>query len=154
MFLSVGGGRFWICSSGTSHWVRRRRFLTLMVSAPGSSAPAPPRGPSSTFLTVDGGCFRIFSSDTYKRVRRQCFLTLMVDATRSPASAPRRGGHRRRFLALIVDAPGSSAQSWTGLSLRGTPHVVSSRRPRVCRSATEVARLVRVHRRDVAHASP
>jgi hypothetical protein len=46
MFLSVDGGRSWISSSDTSQGARRRRFLALMVDAPGSPAPAPPRGPA------------------------------------------------------------------------------------------------------------
>jgi hypothetical protein len=46
MFLSVDGGRSWISSSGTSQGAHCRRFLTLMVGAPGSLAPAPLRGPT------------------------------------------------------------------------------------------------------------
>jgi hypothetical protein len=46
MFLSIDGGRSWISSFGTSQEARRRCFLALMVGAPGSLAPAPPRRPA------------------------------------------------------------------------------------------------------------
>jgi hypothetical protein len=71
-----------------------------MVGAPGSSAPAPPGGrrrrflafrPPSMFLSVDGGRSRIFSSGTSQGARRQRFLALMVDAPGSSAPAPPRG---------------------------------------------------------------
>jgi hypothetical protein len=45
MFLSVGGGRYWIFSFDTSQGVHCQRFLMLMVGALRSSALAPPRGP-------------------------------------------------------------------------------------------------------------
>jgi hypothetical protein len=64
MLLSVDGGCSRIFSSCTSQWARRRRFLALMVGAPGSSAPTPLGGLPSTFLSVDGGHSRIFSSGT------------------------------------------------------------------------------------------
>jgi hypothetical protein len=104
----------------------RRRFLALMVHAPGSLAPAPPRGPPSTFLSVDGGRSRIFVS-TRQGARCRRFLTLMVGAPGSTATATPRGpvidvcyvdgersripvntsqgAHHRRFLALMVGAP-------------------------------------------------
>jgi hypothetical protein len=44
-FFSVDGGHSQIYSSDTSQGARRRRFLALMVGAPGSPAPASPRGP-------------------------------------------------------------------------------------------------------------
>jgi hypothetical protein len=75
MFLSVDGGRSWIPSSGTSQGVHHQRFLALMVDASGSTAPAPPRGP--TVSTRQGG-------------HRRRFLALMFDAFGSP-SAPLRG---------------------------------------------------------------
>jgi hypothetical protein len=42
-FLTVDGGRSQISNAGTSQGARRRHFLALMVDAPGSIAPAPPR---------------------------------------------------------------------------------------------------------------
>jgi hypothetical protein len=42
----------------------QRRFLALMVDAPGSLALAPPEGPPSMFLSFDGGRSRIPSSGT------------------------------------------------------------------------------------------
>jgi hypothetical protein len=36
---------------------RRRRFLALMVGAPGPLAPTPSGGPLSMFLSVNGGHF-------------------------------------------------------------------------------------------------
>jgi hypothetical protein len=41
-----------------------RRFLALIVDAPGSLAPAPPGGPPSMFLSVDGGRSQITYSGT------------------------------------------------------------------------------------------
>jgi hypothetical protein len=46
---------------------RRRRFLTLMVGAPGSPS-APPRGAAVDNFNVDDGRFRIYSSDTFQGV--------------------------------------------------------------------------------------
>jgi hypothetical protein len=40
----IDGGHSWI-SFSTCQWVRHRHFLVLMAVAPGSLAPAPPRGP-------------------------------------------------------------------------------------------------------------
>jgi hypothetical protein len=81
----IDGGRSRTFSSGTTRGPVVDVF-TLMVSAPGPSTPAPPRGPPSTFshqwwalpdlqlrhlpwachryFCVDGGCFRTFSSGT------------------------------------------------------------------------------------------
>jgi hypothetical protein len=67
MFSNVDGERSRISSSGTSQGGRHRYFLMLMVGAPGSPAPTPPRR------------------------RRQCFLALVVDATGSLASTPPKG---------------------------------------------------------------
>jgi hypothetical protein len=46
MFLSVGGGRSCISSSGTSQEARHQCFLALMVGTPRSPALAPPKGPA------------------------------------------------------------------------------------------------------------
>jgi hypothetical protein len=46
MFLSIDGGRSQIYSSITSQGARPQHFLMLMVDAPGSTAPSPPRGPT------------------------------------------------------------------------------------------------------------
>jgi hypothetical protein len=46
MFLSVDGGRSRIYSSDTSQGAHRQCFLALMVDAPGSTSPTPPRGPA------------------------------------------------------------------------------------------------------------
>jgi hypothetical protein len=67
MFLSVYGGRSWISSSGTTQGARHRRFLALMVGAPGSPAPTPPR-----------------------EARHRCFVALMVDDPGSTALTPPR----------------------------------------------------------------
>jgi hypothetical protein len=75
-----------------------------MAGAPGSLALAPPGAPPLTFLSVDGACYRISSSDTSQGARHRRFLALMVDAPGSPAPAP-PGGRHRRFLALMVGAP-------------------------------------------------
>jgi hypothetical protein len=42
----------------------RRRFLKLMVGAPGAPAPAPPGGLMLTFLSVDGGRSRTPAANT------------------------------------------------------------------------------------------
>jgi hypothetical protein len=60
--FSVDGGRSRISSSVTSQGVRRRRFLALMVGAPGSPASAPPRGAVIDVFYVDGGRSQIFVS--------------------------------------------------------------------------------------------
>jgi hypothetical protein len=39
MFLSIDGGCYRVYSSGTTQGAHRRRFLALMVGAPGSLAP-------------------------------------------------------------------------------------------------------------------
>jgi hypothetical protein len=130
MFLSVDGGRSRI-SVSTHQGSHHQSFLALMVGAPESIAPAPLRGPLSTFFSIDGGCSWIYSSDTSQGGHCRCFLALMVGAPGSIAPAPPRGptidvfsvdgGHsqisvstrqgarRRRFLALMVDAPISTA---------------------------------------------
>jgi hypothetical protein len=65
MFLSIDGRRSWVYSFGTSQGARRRSFIALMVGAPESLAPAPPRG-----------------------ARNRRFLALMVDALGSSAPTP------------------------------------------------------------------
>jgi hypothetical protein len=55
-FPSVDGGRSRIYNFGTYQGGRRRRFLALMVDAPGSPALTPLRGPVvDVFYVVDGG---------------------------------------------------------------------------------------------------
>jgi hypothetical protein len=46
MFFNVDDGRSRIFSFDTSQGAHHRRFLMLMVDAPGSLALAPPRGPA------------------------------------------------------------------------------------------------------------
>jgi hypothetical protein len=55
------------------------------------SLSAPPRGPSSMFSNIDGERFRIFSSDTYQEAFHWYFLALVMDATGSSALSPPRG---------------------------------------------------------------
>jgi hypothetical protein len=43
-FSNIDGGHSRISSFGTSQGARRRRFLVLVVDAPGSLALTPPRG--------------------------------------------------------------------------------------------------------------
>jgi hypothetical protein len=43
------------------------------------------------FLSVDGGRSRIYSSDTSQGARRRRFLALMVNAIRSTAQTPPKG---------------------------------------------------------------
>jgi hypothetical protein len=62
MFLSIDDGRSRIPSSDISQETRRQRFLALMVGAPGSLAPTPPRGSAVDIFYVDGGRYRIFVS--------------------------------------------------------------------------------------------
>jgi hypothetical protein len=62
-----------------------RCFLALIVGAPRSPTPAPPRGG-----------------------RHRCFLALMVGALGSPAPAPHRGPSLT-FFKLMVGTPGSPA---------------------------------------------
>jgi hypothetical protein len=109
----VDGGRSRI-SIRTSQGAHGRHFLTLMMDAIGSLAPAPrrgggppsmfsnvhggrpwilwqhlPEGPPSTFFNVDGGRSRI-SVSTHQGVCHRYFLALTVDAPRSSALAPSR----------------------------------------------------------------
>jgi hypothetical protein len=56
MFFNINGGRSQIYSSDTSQGPRRRCFLALMVDAPGSPAPAPPRGTVVDNFNIDGVC--------------------------------------------------------------------------------------------------
>jgi hypothetical protein len=84
MFLNIDGGLSQIYSSDTTQGGRRRRFLALMVGAPGSPAPVPLRGLPSTFLSVD--------------IERSWTSVITC-----------QGPHRRHFLALMVGAPGSTA---------------------------------------------
>jgi hypothetical protein len=100
MFLSVDGGR-------------RQRFLALMVSAPGSTAPAPPRGLTVDVFYVDGRCPRI-SISTSQEVRRLHFLALMVGALGSTALTPPR---EPTINAFYVDG----RCSWISISTRQGP---------------------------------
>jgi hypothetical protein len=122
MFLSIDGGR-----SSTSQGARCQCFLALMVGAPGSPPPAPPRGPIVNVFYIEGGRSRI-SISTHQGARLQCFFALMVGAPGSPTPAPPRGppstyvdGGRswisvsthqgpchQRFFVLMVGAPESS----------------------------------------------
>jgi hypothetical protein len=68
----------------SSQGVRCRCFLALMVGAPGSIAPTPPRGPVIDVCYIDGGRSWI-SISTSQGAHCRCFLTLMVGAPRSPA---------------------------------------------------------------------
>jgi hypothetical protein len=83
------GGRSWI-SVSTRQGACRRRFLALMVDAPGSIAPTPPREPAVDVLYVDGGCSHI-SASTRLGARHQRFLALMVGALGSLTPAPPSG---------------------------------------------------------------
>jgi hypothetical protein len=80
MFLSIDGGR-----SGTSQGARCQCFLALMVGAPGSPPPAPPRGPIVNVFYIEGGRSRI-SISTHHGARRRCFLALMMGALGSSGS--------------------------------------------------------------------
>jgi hypothetical protein len=64
MFLSVDGGRSRNSKRRHLPGARRRRFLALMVGAPGPPALAHPKGLPSTFLSIDGGRSWTSSSDT------------------------------------------------------------------------------------------
>jgi hypothetical protein len=111
-FLSVDGGRSQISSSGTSqggavdvfyvdggrsrisistsHGARHRRFLALMVDAPESQTPPPPKGAAVDMFYVDGRHSQI-SISTSQGARHRCFLALMMGAPKSPApTSPRR----------------------------------------------------------------
>jgi hypothetical protein len=83
------GGRSWI-SVSTHQGACHRRFLALMVDAPGSIAPTPPREPVVDVLYVDGGCSHI-STSTRLGARHQRFLALMVGALGSLTPAPPSG---------------------------------------------------------------
>jgi hypothetical protein len=63
----------------------------LMMGAPGSPTPAPPRGPPSMFLSVDGGRFGITSYDTSRGPAVDILLALRAGAPGSPALAPHGG---------------------------------------------------------------
>jgi hypothetical protein len=90
MFFNVDGGRSRISSSGTSHGAHHRRFLALMVGAPGSPAPAPPRGAVVDDFYVDGARSWISVSTRQGGGHHRCFLALMVGAPGSPALVPLR----------------------------------------------------------------
>jgi hypothetical protein len=105
-------------------------IYTLMVGAPGSPAPTPPRGTTVDVFYIDSGRSCI-SVSTSQGARRQCFLALMVGALGSLALTPPRGepstflrvdggcsrisssgtsrGTSSMFFTLMVDAPGSPA---------------------------------------------
>jgi hypothetical protein len=128
MFLSVDGGHSWIYRSGTRQGARRRCFLhqwwmlsdlcqhspggppstffTLMVGAPGSIAPAPPREPIVDVFYVDGGCSQL-SVNTHQGTRRR----RSIDGGRSRiySFGTSKGVYCRYFLALMVGTPGSTA---------------------------------------------
>jgi hypothetical protein len=91
---------------------RRRRFLALMVGAPGSLALTPPRGPLSMFLSVDGGCSWI-SINTRQGARHQCFLALMLGALGSTAPTT-PGGSPSKIFILMVDTLGSPSAHASG----------------------------------------
>jgi hypothetical protein len=61
-----------------------------MVVAPGSTAPASPRSLSLMFFSVDGERSWIYSVGTSNGGLHQCFLALMVDALGSTALSPLR----------------------------------------------------------------
>jgi hypothetical protein len=109
MFLSVDGGRSRVYSSSTSKGGSHRSFLALMVDAPGSPVPAPPRGPPLMFHSVNGGRSRIYSSDTSQGARRRCFLSIDGGSSWVYNFGITQGAHCQHFLALTVDAPGSLA---------------------------------------------
>jgi hypothetical protein len=54
----------------------------------GPDPPAGARVPAVDVFYVDGGCSRIFSSDTSQGAHRRRFLSLMMGAPGSSASAP------------------------------------------------------------------
>jgi hypothetical protein len=89
MFFYVDGGCSRIFVS-TFQGARCRCFLALMVGAPGSTAPAPPREPTVDIFYVGGGCSWI-SVSTFQGAHHRCFLALMVDTPRCIALAPPRG---------------------------------------------------------------
>jgi hypothetical protein len=80
--------------------------VVLMVGAPGSIAPAPPREPVVDVFYVDGGCFRISISTRQGPRRRHS-----VDGGRyrNNSSGTSQGARRRRFLALMLGTPRSTA---------------------------------------------
>jgi hypothetical protein len=92
MFLSVDGGHFWIYNSGTSQGAHRPRFLSMMLRHLLVSPP-------SSFFTLMMGAPDLRTVDV-------CY----VDGRRSQISiSTSQGGHHRRFLTLVVGAPGSPA---------------------------------------------
>jgi hypothetical protein len=133
MFSNVDGGRSRIFSSSTSQEARYRCFLTLVVSAlgslapapprggrhqcflmlmvgaPGSPAPAPLRGPPSMFLSVGGGRYWIFKLRHLPRGPLSTFSNVDGGHSRIFSSGTSQGVRRRRFLILMVHAPESSA---------------------------------------------
>jgi hypothetical protein len=106
MFPTVDGGRSRISSSGTSKGDRRQCFLAWMVGAPGSPAPAPPKGPPSIFFNVDGGCSWI-SISTRQGGPPSIFLSVDGGRFEISSSCTSNGPHRCYFLMLMVGAPGS-----------------------------------------------
>jgi hypothetical protein len=107
---------------------RRRCFLALMVDATRSSAPAPSRGAPSTLYNVDDCALPDLQLQSTVDVSLRWWWTLLdhqlrhlpmvtsltfsnIDGGRSriSSSGTSQGARCRRFLALVVDAPGSSA---------------------------------------------
>jgi hypothetical protein len=103
MFFYVDSGHSRI-SVSTRQEAHCRRFLALMVGAPGCTVPAPPRGPAIDVFYIYGGHSRISVSTRHGACRR-CFLALMVGALRCTAPAPHRGPPST-FVSLVVGAPG------------------------------------------------
>jgi hypothetical protein len=89
MFLSIDGGRSRIYSSGTSQGAHRRCFLCWWWVLLDLRQHLP-GSPSSMFLSIDGGYSRMYSSGTSQGTRDRCFLALMVDAPSSTAPTPPR----------------------------------------------------------------
>jgi hypothetical protein len=84
-----------------------RRFLALMMGAPGSTALAPPMGMLLMFVMLMVGTRRCTAVAPPRRLNIDvCY----VDDGRSRISiSTHQGAHRRRFFALMVGAPGCTA---------------------------------------------
>jgi hypothetical protein len=80
--------------------------VVLMVGAPGSTALAPPRESVVDVFYVDGGCFRISIST---RQGPRCRHSVDGGRYRNNSSDTSQGDRRRRFLALMVGTPRSTA---------------------------------------------
>jgi hypothetical protein len=110
MFFNIDGG----CSRNSvsaRQGPHRRCFLVLMVGAPGSPAPPPPKRAAVDDFYVDDVCSRIFVS-TFQGAHHRRFLALMMGAPGSP-SAPVRC-LPSTFLCVDGGAPGSPALSPKG----------------------------------------